>query len=226
MSTFCLLAYIPCIILVIWLFIELRKYVIVTKNLRRTKKVWKKVQAQREKKKSEDQLVETIPPPPPPEYASDYNPAPGADSYSRLDEDYEYPRDDFRDGGRGSRFGPGSRRTTRGRHRQEYYDRDYDYERELRASRRRKDAELEEYDREPYAPVSHTEPRLKHRRGSPKRRLPPQERFEYDDYDPRPQRRPKPRDQSRKRRRRDYPDRYSHDGYYGTEDVSDDVDWE
>ena len=87
MDTFCLLAYIPCIILIIWLLIEIRRFIQVTKKLRQTRVLWQKVQAVRSKKSSaeSEHFIETIPLPHTgytsdyyPDYASDYS----SDQYS------------------------------------------------------------------------------------------------------------------------------------------------
>jgi hypothetical protein len=98
MDNFCLLAYIPSIILTIWLLIELRKFIIVRKRLKHTEETWNKVQQQRSKKKSDEHFIETIPPPPPHEYSDDYSSSstrrPPAPEYSSTDyesEDYYEP---------------------------------------------------------------------------------------------------------------------------------------
>jgi hypothetical protein len=63
MDNFCLLAYIPCIILVVWLFIELRQFMIVSNKLKQTEMIWDRIQNQRNKEKDK-RLIQTIPPPP------------------------------------------------------------------------------------------------------------------------------------------------------------------
>jgi len=80
MDTFCLLAYIPCIILIAWLLIEIRRFVLVNKRLRQTQALWNKVQTARAKKSSrgDEHFIETIPLPQAgytSEYSSDYYPS-------------------------------------------------------------------------------------------------------------------------------------------------------
>jgi hypothetical protein len=141
MSNFCLLAYIPCIILIIWLLFELRKYINVTKKLKQTEKVYAKVQEQRSKKKAKKQFVETIPPPKQPDYPSDYS----SDNYPPTEEDYDYRTPE-----------PTSRRGTRRRRRQrEYDDSEYDYDRDYEPRRSQK--RTREYQTEDYTPRSSSE---------------------------------------------------------------------
>ena len=60
MSTFCLIAYIPCIILVIWLLIEFRKFIIVSKRLKNAEKAWDKLIDKRSRQRSKERFIETI----------------------------------------------------------------------------------------------------------------------------------------------------------------------
>ncbi|WP_455393172.1 hypothetical protein [[Eubacterium] cellulosolvens] len=65
--------------------VELRKYIMVSKKLRKTEKVWKKMQAQRSKKKKKERFVDTIPPTRPRDYSSEYP----SDAYQPYDRDYD-----------------------------------------------------------------------------------------------------------------------------------------
>jgi len=85
MSTFCLLAYIPCIIIAIWLLVEFRKFLIVNKRLKNIEIAWTRVYEQRKKQKSGTQFIETIPPPQAPRYP----PVPLEEHYSHSDELYD-----------------------------------------------------------------------------------------------------------------------------------------
>ena len=87
MDSFCLLAYIPSVILIVWLLIELRKFVIVDHKLKQTEITWNRIQKQRTKTKDE-RLIETIPPPPPTEYSTEYSDRRGYDNDRDL-EHYE-----------------------------------------------------------------------------------------------------------------------------------------
>jgi hypothetical protein len=65
MDTFCLIAFIPCILIAIWLLIELRKYVGVSKKLSVVKKRYHKYKDQDDQwgYETEDDYVQSIPPP-------------------------------------------------------------------------------------------------------------------------------------------------------------------
>jgi hypothetical protein len=62
MSNFCLIAFIPSIILVIWLLIEVRKYVRVNKKFKFAKLAWRKEQELKSRYHSDDEMVQSIPP--------------------------------------------------------------------------------------------------------------------------------------------------------------------
>ncbi len=64
MSNFCLIAFIPSILLVIWLLIEVRKYVLVNKNYRSAEHAWRKDQELKSHYYSDNELVQSIPPKP------------------------------------------------------------------------------------------------------------------------------------------------------------------
>ncbi len=91
MSTFCLLAYIPCIIIIVWLIIEIRKFIIVRRRFQHTEYIWNKINEQREKRRDRDSFVETIP-----TYPSrplpDYSYERSDDYYSTEPEDIDYSR--------------------------------------------------------------------------------------------------------------------------------------
>lgn len=98
MSTFCLIAYIPCIILVIWLLIEFRKFIIVSKRLKNAEKAWDKLIDKRSRQKSKERFIETIPPPPPRRYPEDSSPErypmyDGDDFYPAPSRSYDYDSD-------------------------------------------------------------------------------------------------------------------------------------
>jgi hypothetical protein len=142
MSNFCLLAYIPCIILIIWLLFELRKYIIITKRLRKAKIVWANIQAQREKRKSDKGFIETIPPPPPSDYSGEYS----RDEYPSSDDYYGYPDR----APRRSRRGPRPLKEDLAYDDGEYEDWNYDYDKGYSSGRppRRAPSRSEaEYDR-------------------------------------------------------------------------------
>ena len=79
-----MLAYIPSIILVVWLLIEIRKFVIVSKDLRQTEAAWDKLERHREKQQVKDRSVESTPPQP------DYYPEKRFGQY-----DYEYDSNSY-----------------------------------------------------------------------------------------------------------------------------------
>ena len=97
MSTFCLIAYIPCIILVVWLLIEFRKFIIVTKRLKNAEKAWDKLVDKRSRQSSKERFIETIPPPPrryPEDSSHDQSPIyDGDDLYPAQSRSYDYDSD-------------------------------------------------------------------------------------------------------------------------------------
>lgn len=94
MSNFCLIAFIPSIILVIWLFIEIRKYAIVSKNYKSAKISWKKLEKQKSSYYPEEDMVDSIP------SSHSYRRRPGPNRPRRksdfldyeIDNDYDHSR--------------------------------------------------------------------------------------------------------------------------------------
>ena len=129
MSNFCLLAYIPCIILIIWLLIELRKFVILNRRYTRTSAAWKNIQYKRSKrsrKRSKDRYIETIPPPPPDYYEDWSKKDRGKQDFIDYEVDTSYSDARFyRDGTHSKRRTVQDRRASRGNGYPNEYD-EYD----------------------------------------------------------------------------------------------------
>jgi hypothetical protein len=182
MSTFCLIAYIPCIILVIWLLIEFRKFIIVSKRLKNAEKAWDKLIDKRSRQRSKERFIETIPPPPPRRYSEystlerhpmheedDFYPAPSRDYDYDSDRTSHGPREAvLRDRPRRDRRKDRRFRSSKGRRRPpaqerkrfgetyEYRD-EYEYKARRRAKKRsphrtRKDYYDSELNKREYAP--------------------------------------------------------------------------
>jgi hypothetical protein len=94
MNNFCLIAFIPCIILAVWLLVELKKYLVVSKKLKSVEKSWNKIQAQKSSNYEDDSddFVQSIPPPPP-KSRSYY----GEDIYSTNNHNDSTPGHDYED---------------------------------------------------------------------------------------------------------------------------------
>ena len=92
MSTFCLIAFIPCIILVVLLFVELRKFIVVNKKFKIVKRSWERLQKRKSATRERDGFVESIPPPPPDYHDSHPAPSPVFIDYDERDISYSRTR--------------------------------------------------------------------------------------------------------------------------------------
>jgi hypothetical protein len=80
-----MLAYIPSIILIVWLLIEVRKFVVVRNDLRQTEAAWDKLERHRQKQEVKEKSIESTSPPP-----QDYYSEEQRDQYG-----YDYATDDY-----------------------------------------------------------------------------------------------------------------------------------